>query len=214
MRYLAATLWQSQRYLAPVLLFVGVVGVFASGDGGPLLPVYAAYAGMLVVSGAWLTIALVNVEEPAHRAIVIVTTGSARRVLLATIAVSVLGCLGLSLIGLVLPLAFGDHPVSGADLFVGVQAQLTAAVVGVAIGLVSSRLVVRRQGYALVLALVLVLFAMFTPGLAPVNAMLLLMGHVTAAADLFLPLAGFLAVAAAVLTAAGVATHVVSTRRD
>jgi hypothetical protein len=213
-RYTAATLLHSQRYLAPVLLFAGAVGVFSSSDDGPLAPVYSSCAAMLFVAATWFTIALVSVEEPAHRAITIVTAGGPRRVLLATIAVAALGSLAMSVIGLVLPLVFGDHPVSVVDLVVGLEAQLTAAVVGIAIGLVSSRLVIRRQGYALVLALALVFPVLLTPGLAPVNSMLMLMGRVTVAGDLFLPLAGLLAVAVVVLAAAGTATHVISTRRD
>jgi hypothetical protein len=213
-RYTAATLLHSQRYLAPVLLFVGAVGVLASNDAGPLPPVYSSCAAMLFVAATWFTVALVSVEDPTHRAITIVSAGGTRRVLAATVAVAVLGCVAMSVFGLVLPLVFGDHPLSAVDLVVGTEAQLTAAVVGIAIGLVSSRLVIRRQGYALVLALALVLPVLLTPGLGPVNSMLVLMGRVTAAVDLVLPLAGLLAVGVAVLAVAGVGTHVISTRRD
>jgi hypothetical protein len=213
-RYTAATLMHSQRYLAPVLLFAGAVGIFSSNDDGPLPPVYSSCAAMLFVAATWFTIALVSVEEPTHRAITIVSAGGARRVLVATIAVAVLGSLAMSVIGLVLPLVFGNHPLSATDLVVGLVAQLTAAVTGIAIGLVSSRLVIRRQGYALVLALALVFPVLLTPGLAPVNSMLMLMGRVTVSGDLLVPLAGLFAVAVAVLAVAGTATHVVSTRRD
>jgi hypothetical protein len=213
-RYVAATLLHSQRYLAPVLLFAASVGVFSGNDAGPLPPVYSSCAAMLLVAATWLTIALVSVEEPTHRAITIVSAGGARRVLVAMVAVAVLGCLAMAGIGLALPLVFGDHPVSATDLVVGLAAQLTAATVGVAVGLVCSRLVIRRQGYAFVLALALVLVSLLTHGLAPVNTMLMLMGNATTSASLLLPVAGLLAVAVAVLGAAGVATHVVSTRRD
>lgn len=213
-RYVAATLLHSQRYLAPVLLFTGSVGVFSSNDAGPLPPVYSSCAAMLLVAATWFTIALVSVEEPTHRAITIVSAGGARRVLVAVVAVAVLGCLAMAGIGLVLPIVFGDHPVSAADLVVGLAAQLTAATVGIAVGLVCSRLVVRRQGYAFVLALALVLPALLTPGLVPVNSMLMIMGRATTSASLLVPVTGLLAVAVAVLVLAGAATHVVSTRRD
>jgi hypothetical protein len=213
-RYTSATLLHSQRYLAPVLLFTAAVGVFSSNDSGPLPPVYSSCAAMLFVSATWFTVALVSVEEPTHRAITIVSAGGTRRVLVATIAVAVLGCLAMSVIGLVLPLVFGDHQLSPIDLLVGMEAQLTAAAAGVAVGLLCSRLVIRRPGYALVIALGLVLPVLFTPGLAPVNSMLMLMGRVTTPAELFVPLAGMLAIAVAVLAAAGVATHLISTRRD
>jgi hypothetical protein len=213
-RYLAATLLHSQRYLAPVLLFAGAVGVFSSNDNGPLPPVYASCAAMLVVSAAWFAIALVSVEEPVHRAITVVTAGRAVRVLVATIVVALLGGAAMAVIGLVVPLGFGDHPLSAVDLLVGMEAQLTAATAGVAVGLVCSRLVVRRPGYAAVLAIALVGVLLLTPGLPPVNAMLVLMGRVSAAPDLVLPLAGLLVVAAGLLAVAGAVTHAVSTRRD
>lgn len=213
-RYTAATLVLSQRYLAPVLLFSGAVGIFSSNDSAPLPPVYSSCAAMLFVAATWFTIALVSVEEPNHRAITVVSAGGARRVLVATIAVAVLGCLAMSVIGLVVPLFFGDHPISAADLLVGLVAQLTAAVTGIAIGLVSSRLVIRRQGYALVLALALIFPVLLTPGLVPVNSMLVLMGGGTVPGELLAPLAGLFAVAVAVLAVAGAVTHVVSTWRD
>lgn len=213
-RYIFATLLHSQRYLAPVLLYAAAVGVFSSNDDGPLPPVYSSGAAMLFVSATWFTIALVSVQDPVHRAITIVTAGGARRVLVATIAVAVLGCLAMSVIGLLLPLVFGNHPIAPLDLVVGVEAQLTTAAVGIAIGLVCSRLMIRRQGYALVLALALVLVVLLTPGLAPVNRMLVLMGQVTAAGSLLVPLAGLLVVGFAALGVAGAATHVVSSRRD
>lgn len=213
-RYILATLLHSQRYLAPVLLYTAAVGVFSSNDDGPLPPVYSSGAAMLFVSATWFTIALVSVQDPVHRAITIVSAGGARRVLVATIAVAVLGCLAMSVIGLVLPLGFGNHPITALDLVVGLEAQLTTAAVGIAIGLVCSRLMIRRQGYALLLALALVLVVLLTPGLAPVNRMLVLMGQVTAAGSLLVPLAGLLVVGFAALGVAGAATHVVSSRRD
>lgn len=121
-----------------MLLFVGAVGVLASNDAGPLPPVYSSCAAMLFVAATWFTVALVSVEDPTHRAITTVSAGGTRRVLAATVAVAVLGGVVMSVFGLVLPLVFGDHPLSAVDLVVGTEAQLTCAVVGVAIGLVCS----------------------------------------------------------------------------
>jgi hypothetical protein len=72
-RYTFATMLHSQRYVAPVLLFMGIVGVLASNDNGPVAPVYASSAAALFVCSTWLTIALLSVEDPTHRMITVVT---------------------------------------------------------------------------------------------------------------------------------------------
>lgn len=213
-RYTLATLLHSQRYLAPLLLFLAGVGVVSSNDQGPLPPVYGACAAMLFISAVWLTIALISAEDPAHRAIVIVSAGSPRRVLLASIWVACLGCLVFSAMGLVVPLVFGTHVVTVMDLLVGLMAELTCAAVGIAVGLICSRLVVRRQGYALVAALAFVLAFLLTPGLVPVNAVLQSTGRDVAASELAVPIGGFLLIAVVLLAVSGTITHLVSTRRD
>ncbi|MCA1559337.1 MAG: hypothetical protein LC722_06245 [Actinobacteria bacterium] len=213
-RYTFATMLHSQRYLASVLLFMGAVGVLSSNDDGPLTPTYGVCAAALFVCATWLTIALISVEDPTHRAITVVSAGRSSRVLLATIAVAVLSCLALAVVGLVFPLLFGNHSASGLDLLVGAGAQLACASVGIAIGLLCSRLVMRRQGYALLVALALVLTALFVPGLPPVNALLQLMSNVPESAELAVPVSGFLALAAAILAASGTVTQFLTTRRD
>ena len=66
-RYTSATMLHSQRYLAPALLFLAAVGVSSSNDSGPLSPIYGLCAGALFVCATWFTIALISVEDPAHR---------------------------------------------------------------------------------------------------------------------------------------------------
>lgn len=45
-RYHFATMQHSQRYVAPVLLFMGTVGALSSNDAGSLAPVYAMLQSM------------------------------------------------------------------------------------------------------------------------------------------------------------------------
>jgi hypothetical protein len=135
-------------------------------------------------------------------------------VLLASITVAVLSCTVLGIAGLLLPLMFGSHPVAGIDLLVGIEAQLTCASVGIAIGLLCSRLVIRRQGYALILALALVMILLLVPGLMPVNILFRLMGTVTQSMELVAPVSGFLAIAVVLLVISGTVTQFVASRRD
>ncbi len=115
--------------------------------------------------------ALISVEDPAHRAITVVSARSSSRVLLASISVAVISCLILTVVGVVLPSLVGAHTVDVADLALGIEAELTGAGAGIAIGLLCSRLVIRRQGYALVAALALVMVALPVRGLPSTASM-------------------------------------------
>ncbi|MYR58669.1 hypothetical protein GTY54_21325, partial [Streptomyces sp. SID625] len=90
-RYTLATVLHTQRYLAPLLLFTGLLGVLTVNGGGPLPPAYASSAGALFVCSTWLTVALMSLDEPSQRAIVVVSAGGrSLRVLLAVIGAALL----------------------------------------------------------------------------------------------------------------------------
>jgi hypothetical protein len=213
-RYTSATMLHSQRYLAPTLLFLAAVGVSSSNDSGPLAPIYGLCAGALFVCATWFTIALISVEDPAHRAITVVSAGHSGRVLLASVSVAVISCLILAVVGVVLPLLVGTHTFRAADLALGIEAELTGACAGIAIGLLCSRLVISRQGYALIAALAIVLVALLVRGLPPVNALLRLTANTATSADLLGPAGGLLAIAAAILVASSLATQFITTRKN
>lgn len=212
-RYTSATMLHSQRYLAPVLLFMAAVGVSSSNDSGPLPPIYGLCAGALFVCATWFTIALLSIEDPAHRAITVVSARHSGRVLLASVSVAIVSCLILTLVGVILPLLVGTHTGDRTDLVLGIEAQLTGASVGIAVGLLCSRLVIRRQGYALIAALALVMAALLVRGL-PVNVLLRLLANTTGSADLLGPAGGLLAIAAVILVASSLATQFITTRKD
>ncbi|WP_326779246.1 hypothetical protein [Streptomyces sp. NBC_01445] len=211
-RYMITVLLLSQRYLAPLLLFIGLVAVLTTSDTGPLTATYASVAGAMLLCSVWLTMALSGLEDQPHRSIVVVSAGSHLRVLLATVGTAAVWCLLLTAAGLVLPLMFGTHAPGLADLVLGSEVQLTCAFTGIAIGLVCSRLVFRRQGYALVLALVLLLAALLGKGVSPVSVMLT---HLQNAPDsaAALGLTSVLLAVAAGFLAAAVAIALVIARR-
>ncbi len=213
-RYTSATMLHSQRYLAPALLFLAVLGVSSSNDSGPLAPIYGLGAAALFVSATWLTIALISIEDPAHRAIAIVSAGHSVKVLLASISVAVISSSVLTVVGLMLPLLVGTHTVDIADLVLGVEAGLTGAAMGIAIGLLCSRLVIRRQATALIVALGLVMAVLLLPGFSPVNMLLRLMANTTESAALVAPAGGLLAIAVLILVACSIATQLVTIRKE
>ncbi|MET7694356.1 hypothetical protein ABZT06_41530 [Streptomyces sp. NPDC005483] len=212
-RYMSTVLLLSQRYLAPLLLFLGLVAVLTSSDTGPLTATYAAVAGAMLPCSVWLTMTLIGLEDQAHRSIVVVSAGSPLRVLLATVGTAATGCLLLTSAGLVLPLLFATHTPGLADLALGTAAQLTCAFTGIAIGVVCSRLVFRRQGYALVLALVLLLAVLLGKGVSPVNIMLTHLQNASDSADALALMVALLAVTAGFLAAAVVMTQAITRRK-
>ncbi|MFF7379094.1 hypothetical protein ACIP4Q_28780 [Streptomyces massasporeus] len=212
-RYMFTVLLFSQRYLAPLLLFLGLVAVLTSSDTGPLAATYASVAGAMLLCSVWLTMALIGLEDQAHRSVVVVSAGSHLRVLLATVGTATMWCLLLTAAGLVLPLLFGTHTPGLADLALGTEAQLTCAFTGMAIGLVCSRLVFRRQGYALVLALGLLLAVLLGKGVSPVNIMLTHLQNAPDSTVALVPTGVLLAVAAGFLVVGAAITQAITLRK-
>ncbi|WP_104479820.1 hypothetical protein V5P93_003389 [Actinokineospora auranticolor] len=212
-RYTLATVIHSQRYLAPVMVFVVCVATASGSNQGPLPGVYAVNSGALLACAAWLSIAVISVEEPAHRAIAIVTAGSAVRVLIATLVTDCLVLAAMALGGLALPLLMAPHSITGADVLVGALAHLMCGTTGLAIGLLCSRLVFRRQGYAFLTASACVAAALLVSGMPP-NTLFKHLAN-TGHGDTVLGSTTALATTGpALLAAAAVATHVISTRKD
>ncbi|GGP97221.1 hypothetical protein [Streptomyces roseolilacinus] len=212
-RYMSTVLLLSQRYLAPLLLFLGLVAVLTSSDTGPLTATYASVAGALLPCSVWLTTALVGLEDQPHRSIVVVSAGSRLRVLLATVGTATLWCLLLTAAGLVLPLMLGAHSPAPADLVLGTAAQLTCAFTGMAVGLVCSRLVFRRQGYALVLALLLLLAVLLGDGVSPVRTMLTHLQDAPDSSAALVPTSLMLAAATGLLATAAAVTQAITRRK-
>ncbi|MFD6878412.1 MULTISPECIES: hypothetical protein [unclassified Streptomyces] len=213
-RYTFATALHTQRYLAPVLLFTGLMGVLTVNGSGPLPPAYASSAGALFICSTWLTVALMSLDDTAQRAIMVVTAGRSLSVLLAAISTTLLSCLVLMVFGLFFPLWMGSYDVQPVDFLLGMEAQLTCALAGIAIGVLCSRLVFRRQGYALAAALALVMVAVFTKNLPPVNQLFQLMSASSNSGDILAPAGRMLAVSAVLLAAFTALTQYFATRKD
>lgn len=213
-RYTLATVLLSQRYLPPVLLFVTVLAVFTSNDNGSLLPVYAFCSAAVFVCGAWLTIATVNAEEPTQRSITVVNAGGQGRVLLAAVYTAFGGCLLLSVLGLLYPLVTGNHPIGAAALAVGLLAELTGSWTGMAVGLLCSRLVIRRAGWSLVTGLLATLVLLLIPGMPPMNRVFRLMVNEDHAGAVLPGVLAFAVLGLVLVAASAATTRFVAQRRD
>jgi hypothetical protein len=213
-RYNMATVLHSQRYVPPMVFFLGLLAILTSSDSGPLLGVYQAAAGSVLACATWIAAAVVNVEEPVGRAMVVVNARRSRDVLVAAVAASATFCVGMTLIGLVYPVVSGSHTVTWQAVALGAAAQLICACVGIGLGLLCSRLVIGRPGFSVVAGLALVFAVILAKPVPPVYPMLHSMAGDRRPADLVLPFAGYGVAGLAVLAAATAVTQYIATRGD
>ncbi|MFD8492462.1 hypothetical protein [Amycolatopsis sp. NPDC059657] len=171
-RYNLALLGHSQRYIPASILLFGVLGMQYTERKAPVLPEFAVSAGALLVVSCWLTIALIDVEDPVQR---LITLSHARKLapVLAGAILTVLVC-AAALTAISETWAFASHlgNVSLGHLGLGALAHLACACAGIAIGLPCSRLLVGRIGWTLVAALITLIVVMLTHWLPIVNPML------------------------------------------
>ena len=74
-RYTLSDLIRSQRWVAPMLCFVAFEAIVDT-TSGSVLPSYAGSATILLFIATWLTIAILDTEDPLQSDITIVTAGS------------------------------------------------------------------------------------------------------------------------------------------
>lgn len=213
-RYNLAAVLHGQRYVAPLLLFIIVLSVFTVNDPGALTGSYTVSAGCLLVALCWLTVTIVNHEDPVRRSIQSVVAGGSGRVLLAEVVLALLFGVALTVVGLIYPILVGKQTWGLPDLVAGTLAQLICVFTGAAVGILCSRLVVPRPGFSLLLALVVVIALPLAPGLPPVNPMLRLMSTDRPAQEMFGPLSLYLLISVVLAAGCIALTRYVSVRRD
>ena len=215
-RYTFAVMLHSQRYLPPVLLFVICIGTFAHDAGiEPMVPIFAPMTAVAFVCATWLAIVLATAEDPVQRSITSVNAGRSWPQLVAVALVVMVSFAVLIVILLALPIILGNRDYGPADFLVGGLALATGTCFGVAVGLPTSRLVIRRRGYALLATLVLVLVFLLIRGLPPVNTLVMLLTEDgTPPVDMLLPEVGYLLIAVAVCAGSIAGTQAIVVRRD
>ncbi|WP_433170508.1 hypothetical protein [Actinoallomurus sp. CA-150999] len=171
-RYLMSSMVLSQRYLPPTLVFLAALSVGTGSDAGPLWQTYSFCVAAIVTCATWMTVALIDHEDAVQRQVITVAAGGARRVLAATIAAALTGDLLLITLGMTIPIAIGHHTVTAGALAAGTVAQLAAALVGNALGLLTSRPVIPRVGVALVVALAALLVMLLVRWASPINPLI------------------------------------------
>lgn len=178
LRYVASDASRSQRWIAPLALFLAAVAAF-NADPGPLLTTYADTAASLLPIAIWLTFVVTNSEDPVQAAITSVTIGGATRLRLGKLVVSYLACSVLAAVAVLVPVALQTSRggTTAGDVAAGAVAHLLIAAVGVAIGAFLARPVVRRAGWAFVVGVTGWLAQTLVPNAPPTRQVLVLFGQ-------------------------------------
>ena len=213
-RYLLTSVLLSQRYLPPTLIFLAAMAVGTTSDNGPLQSSYSFCVLAMLVCTTWLTVSIVNHEDPTQRKITLVMIGSSLRVLTMTVVVVITWCVPLLVIGLVYPIVTGKHVVTAGDLAVGAAALLGAAMIGIAIGLLCSRLVIPRIGVAMLTAAAAILAVLLLRWISPIRPIMTVLSDEKSAAANAVPLTLLAVLSAILLTVAVLATKLLADRKE
>ncbi|MFF6778740.1 ABC transporter [Streptomyces sp. NPDC012637] len=164
LRYQAALLMRSQRWLAPFLLYAVFVGIGVQA-GEPVLGALGyAVAGLVPVT-AWAVHICLNPEPPAARTVTAAAAGRARAhlaaVLTATGAVLLVGAAAVLVVT-----GMDDHrmvaPLPAAAA--GVLGAVVCVLTGTAIGALTTRPLIRARGWSLTALLLASLLSLVTTG--------------------------------------------------
>ncbi|WNM30939.1 ABC transporter [Streptomyces sp. Li-HN-5-11] len=204
LRYQAALLLRSQRWLPPVILYAAFLAIGVQ-SGQPILDSLGYSAAALLPVAAWLVRIGVTGEPAAARACVAAATGPARAhlacVLVALGAAVTLGTAATVVVTLISDPATADHrtrvPPAEAGA-AGLLAALVCALLGTAVGAITNRPLLGSPGRAVPAMLLAALLAVVVTG-SPAQAAV--SGLVTGSQSGRVPLP-LLPLAAAVLVAA------------
>ncbi|MEU5319196.1 ABC transporter [Streptomyces sp. NPDC021056] len=216
LRYQAALLVRSQRWLPPFILYVAFLGVGVQ-SGQPILDSLGYAAAALLPVAAWLVRICVSNEPPAARACVSAAVGPARAhlasLLVAFATAALLGAVATLVVTLISDPVSADHQMrvprfpAGAA---GLIATLACALLGTAVGALTTWPLLRSPGRAVPAMLLAALLTMVTTG-SPAQAAV--RGLVTGSREGTAPLPLLPLAAAALLTAGATAVACVLTSR-
>ncbi|SEQ36052.1 hypothetical protein [Lentzea albida] len=176
-RYLAADVLRGQRYLAPLLVFLGVMGMLFSSDAGQPLEAYSGSSALLYPISAWVAVVVATSEDVVRREITVVSAGGWARVLTASALVAVLFSLVLAVLASVWPVVTNPHPYTAGEFFVGLAAHTGCALLGVGVGLLFARPVLDSVGRTVLAVFSVVVLTYPLGRVTPLGWVLDALGH-------------------------------------
>ncbi|MGY1496646.1 ABC transporter [Streptomyces sp. QTS52] len=170
LRYQAALLVRSQRWLPPFILYAVFLGVGVQG-GQPVLDSLGYAAAAVLPVAAWLVRICAGNEPPAARAAVAAAVGPGRAhlacLLVALSAAAALGTVATVAVTLISDPASADHRIRVEPLPAGAAGLLTAlacALLGTAVGALTTWQLLRSPGRAVPAMMLGALLAMVVTG--------------------------------------------------
>ncbi len=173
LRYTWRDTVHAQGWVAPVLSF-GLVVAVVSAQSGSVLPTFAILATALLFVSAWLTVVIVNNEDPLQLSITESCAGGRAKVRLSKLLLSYIVSLLLGVIAMLPPIPIAGGGTSVRNLGAGVGAQMIAALAGVSLGALCSRPVIRRRAWAVLIGILVGLGTVLIPDGVPSRQLLVL----------------------------------------
>lgn len=152
-RYYLALFGHSQRYIPAVLAYLTLAAFLYSDPNSPVLPLYGVSSGGMLVVACWLTIALLDIEDPVQRLVTLSHARDWRRMIGSAVVTVFGGTLALTLITLIWSMIRILEFQPGA-MAIGLVAHVAGALLGIAIALPCSRLLIARIGWTVLAATV------------------------------------------------------------
>lgn len=212
-RYAFADYLRSQRFLPPLVAFLGILAILYAFPPGPILPAYGLTAALILPISSWLAITLHNAEDPLQATVTLVNGGGFRRVLLGKTIVAVACLVALTVTALIWPMVSHAQLYAPGDITAGFIAHLTCGFTGIALGTCCTRPIIKRQGYAFAIAFLISMAGLVGRFLTPANETIRLLSGAPprpAAGELLLLAVGAVAMLA---VAAALASWVAQRRR-
>ncbi|MEV6239453.1 hypothetical protein [Lentzea sp. NPDC051838] len=157
-RYLAADVLRGQRFLAPMLVFFGVLGMLFAYDPGPQVSAYSGSSALIYPICAWLAVVVATSEDVVRREITVVSGGGWPRVLTAVAATTVLFGLTFALVATVWAVVASPRPYTFGEFAAGLGAHGVCALLGVGVGLLFARPVFDAIGRTVLFVFAVVVF--------------------------------------------------------
>jgi hypothetical protein len=179
-RYVGRDTLRSQRWVAPLVCF-GAIDAIIGAQSGSVLPSYAIGAAALLFITTWLTVVIVNNEDPIQQSITEVCAGSQTKVRVSKLEVSLLIAVPLGVLGMIAPTVVSTSKTTITEIIAGICAQIITAVMGVTFGALCSRPIIRRKSWSVLLGVLLGMATVLIPHGPPTRQLLVLFnetGHV------------------------------------
>jgi hypothetical protein len=181
LRYVGRDTLRSQRWVAPLLCF-GAIDAIIGAQSGSVLPSYAIGAAALLFITIWLTVVIVNNEDPIQQSITEVCAGGSQtKVRISKLGVSLLIAVSLGVLGMIAPTVTSTSETTIKEVIAGISAQIVTAMVGVTFGALCSRPIIRRKSWSVLFGVLLGMATVLIPHGPPTRQLLVLFnetGHI------------------------------------